>query len=121
MAGQNIDPMWKVLSKDLDLGEPTVFLDHVYLRCAQRECHTSKETLWTITETCLNPKSLLDLQKRYSTLRKLAHKFPHGPMIWNVTPRNPWKDIANWQTKQLDGCTKSQHHAWTTTNSRKKK
>ena len=27
---QNIDPMWKVLNKEVDLGEPTSFLDHVY-------------------------------------------------------------------------------------------
>ena len=27
---QNIDPMWKVLNKKVDLGEPTSFLDHVY-------------------------------------------------------------------------------------------
>ena len=26
---QNIDPMWKVLNKEIDLGEPTSFLDHV--------------------------------------------------------------------------------------------
>ena len=40
---QNIDPMWKVLMKDVDLGEPTSFLDHVYLGCTQRECETSKD------------------------------------------------------------------------------
>ena len=28
---QNIDPMWKILNKEVDLGEPTSFLDHVYL------------------------------------------------------------------------------------------
>ena len=28
---QNIDPMCKVLKKEVDLGEPTSFLDHVYL------------------------------------------------------------------------------------------
>ena len=28
---QNIDPMWKLLNKEVDLGEPTSFLDHVYL------------------------------------------------------------------------------------------
>ena len=28
---QNIDPMWKVLNKEVDLGEPTSFLDHVLL------------------------------------------------------------------------------------------
>ena len=28
---QNIDPMWKVLNKEVDLGEPTSFLGHEYL------------------------------------------------------------------------------------------
>ena len=27
---QNKDPMWKILMKDVDVGEPTSFLDHVY-------------------------------------------------------------------------------------------
>ena len=35
--------------------------------------------------------------------------------------RNAWKGIANWRTKQLNSYTKSQHHALTTNNSRKKK
>ena len=35
---QNIDPMWKVLNKEVDLGEPTSFLDHVYMGCTQRQC-----------------------------------------------------------------------------------
>ena len=39
---QNIGPMWKVLVKDVDLGEPISFFDHVYLGCTQRECQTSK-------------------------------------------------------------------------------
>ena len=39
---QNIGPMWKILMKDVDLGEPASFLDHVYLDCTQRECQTSK-------------------------------------------------------------------------------
>ena len=30
---QNIDPMWKPLNKEVDLGEPTSFMDHVYLGC----------------------------------------------------------------------------------------
>ena len=40
---QNIDPMWKVLNKEVDLGEPTSFLDHVYLECTQRQCEKSKD------------------------------------------------------------------------------
>ena len=42
---QNIDPMWKLLKKEVDLGEPTSFLDHVYLGCTQRQCEISKDTL----------------------------------------------------------------------------
>ena len=40
---QNLDPMWKVLMKDVDMGEPTSFLDHVYSGCTQRERETSKD------------------------------------------------------------------------------
>ena len=42
---QNINPMWKVLSKEVDLGEPTSFLDHENLGCTQRQCQTSKDTV----------------------------------------------------------------------------
>ena len=40
---QNISPTWKILMKDVDLGEPTSFLDRVYLGCTQRECQISKD------------------------------------------------------------------------------
>ena len=35
---QNLDPMWKKLMKHFELEELATFLDHVYLRCTQREC-----------------------------------------------------------------------------------
>ena len=34
---ENIEPTWKFLMNNVDLGEPT-FLDHAYLGCTQREC-----------------------------------------------------------------------------------
>ena len=40
---QNINPMWKVLNKEVDLGEPTSFFDHVYLGCTHRQCEISKD------------------------------------------------------------------------------
>ena len=40
---QNLDPMWKVPNKEVDLGEPTSILDHVYLGCTQRQCQISKD------------------------------------------------------------------------------
>ena len=36
---QNMEPMWKVLNKEVDLGEPTSFFDHVYLDCTRRHCN----------------------------------------------------------------------------------
>ena len=40
---ENIKPTWNIFMEDVDLGEPTSFLDHVYLGCTQRECQTSKD------------------------------------------------------------------------------
>ena len=42
---QNIDPMWKVLNKEVDLGEPTSFFDNVFLGCTQRQCEISKDSV----------------------------------------------------------------------------
>ena len=33
---ENINPMWKVLNKPVDLGEPTSFLNHIYLKYTQK-------------------------------------------------------------------------------------
>ena len=35
---QNIDPMWKVLDKEVDLGEPTSFLDHYDMEGHAKRC-----------------------------------------------------------------------------------
>ena len=35
---QNLDPMWKLLNKEVNLGEPTSVQDHVNLGCTQRQC-----------------------------------------------------------------------------------
>ena len=37
--------MWKLLYKEVDLGEPRSFFDHVYLGCSQRQCEISKDTV----------------------------------------------------------------------------
>ena len=39
---QDIDPMWKALNKEVDLGEPTSFLDHENLGCTQTHSEISK-------------------------------------------------------------------------------
>ena len=40
---ENIEQIWKIFMEDVDLGEPTSFLDHVYLGCTQRECKIRSE------------------------------------------------------------------------------
>ena len=42
---QNIDSMWKVRIKEVDLGEPASFLVHLNLGCTQRQCEISKDTV----------------------------------------------------------------------------
>ena len=61
LAGKkhNIDPMWKVLNKEVDLGEPTSFLGHVYLGSTQKKDNVRQvKKLWTITEPCSNREFL---------------------------------------------------------------
>ena len=35
---QNSNPIWNILMIDVDLGEPTSFLDHENLGCTQKVC-----------------------------------------------------------------------------------
>ena len=42
---QNLSPMRKTLMKRVDLGEPTSFLDHVYMKCSQRECKLNENII----------------------------------------------------------------------------
>ena len=52
LAGKtkNIEPTWNIFMKDVDLGEPTSFLDHVFLGCTQRGCKISDEIVAKCTD-----------------------------------------------------------------------
>ena len=104
---QNIDPMWNVLNKEVDLGEPTSFLDHVYLGCTQRQCEINKDIVDNYRE-----------QKNYHSLKIFV--FLRGLMIWKVMRRNVWSDIVSPQTRRLNNSTKYLLHASTTTTLKKK-
>ena len=114
---QSIDPMWKVLNKEVDLGEPTSFLDHVYLGCTQRQCEISKDLL-TITEPCLNREFPRGELKNYHA-RKIC-VFLRGLTIWKVMPRNVLNDFVSWQKRRLNNSAKYQLHALMTIISKKK-
>ena len=61
---QNIDPLWKVSMKQVDLGEPTSFLDDVYLGCTQGECETNKDIVDNYRNTFENQGFRQELRKK---------------------------------------------------------
>ena len=74
LAGkQNIDPMWKVVIKEVDLGDQTSFLDHVNLGCTQRQCEISKDIVDNY-RTMWNPEFPLE-QRKITMLRKSEYLF----------------------------------------------
>ena len=115
---QNLDPMWKVLNKEVDLGEPTSFLDHENLGCTQRQCEMSKDIVD-------NYRTMFESRISAGGSEKLP--FPQNPRIssWSydrlVMQRNVWNDIVSWQIRRLSDSTKYLLHASMTTTSKKKK
>ena len=89
---QNLDPMWKVLNKEVDLGEPTSFFDHVYLGCTQKQCETSKDFVDNYRAMFESRISAGELKNFYA--RKIC-VFLRGLTIWKVMPRNVWSDIVS--------------------------
>ena len=114
---ENIDPMWKVLNKEVDLGEPTSFLDHVYLGCTQRQCEISRGIVDNY-RAMFESRISAGRQKNYHSLKIFV--FLHGLTIWKVMPRNVWNDIVSWQTRRLNNSTKYLLHALMTIISKKK-
>ena len=102
---QNIDPIWKVLNKEVDLGEPTSFLYHVYLGCTQRQCEISKDIVD-------NYRTMFESRISSGGVEKLP--FSH-------MQRSVCKDIVSRQTRRLNNSQKYPLHASMTTTSKKKK
>ena len=82
---QNIGPTWKFLMKDVHLGEPASFLDHVSLGCTQRECQISKDIVdnfRSMFESRISAGAVENYQKQ-EPHRNLTPKLSiHGPMTW---------------------------------------
>ena len=100
--------MRQVSNKEVDLGEPTSFLDHEYLGCTQRQCEISKDIVdnyRTMFETRISAGAAENYHARkiWVCLR--------GLVTWKVMPRNVWNDIVSWQTRRLNNSTKYQLHA----------
>ena len=116
---QNLDPMWKVLNQEVDLGEPTSFLDHENLGCTQRQCEISKDIVDN-NRTMFESRISAGATEKLPFAQKICVSL-RGPTIWKVMPRNVWNDIVSWQTRRLNNSTKYLLHASMTTTSQKKK
>ena len=102
---QNINPMWKVLNKEVDLGEPTSFLDHVYLGCTQRQCEICKDL-------ADNYRGMFESRISAGGSEKLPYSENFRISSWSyVMRRNVWNDIVSWQTGRLSNSTKYLLHA----------
>ena len=84
---QNIDPMWKTIMKDVYFGEPTSFLDRVYLSCTQRECQTSKDIVDNYSDM-FESRISAGTVENYLFPGNWMRTFPHGPMTWKVMQRS---------------------------------
>ena len=73
---QNLDPMWKLLNKEVDLGQPTSFLDHVYLGCTQRQCEISKDIVD-------NYRTMFESQISAGGVEKLPFPQNHRTSSWS--------------------------------------
>ena len=115
---QNLDPMWKLRNKEVDLGEPTSFLDHENLGCTQRPCEISKDIVD-------NFRTMFESRISAGGVEKLSFPqifvFLHGLITWLVMQRSVWNDIVSWRTRRLSNFTKYLLHASMTTTSKKKK
>ena len=115
---QHLDPMWKKLMKDVDLGEPTSFLDHVYLGCTPRECQTSKD-LVDDHRNMFESKISTGATEKLPSFEKLGANISSLSYDMEGHAKICVERYCELVYKQLNSCTKSQHHALTTTNSRK--
>ena len=101
MAGKkhNLAPMWKKLMKNVDIEDPTSFLDHVNGTAKQ------KKNLLDNRARCLNPVFLLEQPRNYQDGTTLAQKLQRGPTTWKDMLASALNDIAGWQTKRQSNNT----------------
>ena len=88
--------MWKVLNKEVDLGEPTAFLDHVYLGSTHRQCEISKDIVDIYTTTF---ESRISVGASSENIRISSWSYDMEVMPKKCVER--YCELANRTTQQL--------------------
>ena len=94
----------KVLNKEVDLGEPTSFLDHENPGCTQRQCEISKDVVdnyRTMFESRISAGAMEKLPETRAPGKLETHTISSWSYDMEGLRRNAWKDIANWRIKEL--------------------
>ena len=105
--------------KDVDIEEPTSFLDHLYLGCTQRGCKPNEKIFGQYNKMSEYRISAGATEKLPGWDKPRA-KTSACPTTWKDMLEKSWNGIANWQTRKQSICTKFQVVAWMIITSRKK-
>ena len=118
---QNLEPMWEILMKGVELGEPTSFLDHVDLGCTQRECKTSKDIVD-------NYRGVFQFRMSHGGIEKLpsSEESEANLSSWSYDMEGHAKKCVEKffvTCKQIDSTVTQSYnfHVFTTINSKKKR
>ena len=110
---QNLAPTWKKLMQNVDIDEPTSFLDHVYWGCTQGECKPTETVIEQHTKMSGSHISA-EATEKYQSDKSLTQKQSRGPATWRDMLKNALGDTVNWQTRKCNNFTQFRILAWTT-------
>ena len=94
---KNFNPMWKVLNEEVDLGEPTSFLDHENLGCTQRQCEINKDIV-DIYRTMFESRISAGSTEKMTMLGKSVYFFV---VLYAKKCVERYCELANKTTQQL--------------------
>ena len=73
--------------KNVDIEEPTSFLDHVYFGCTQRECKPGETIVFQLEQL-----------KNYQVGKRLTQRLSRGLATWKDMVENTLSETVKWQT-----------------------
>ena len=112
---QNLALMCKKLMKNVDIEDPTSYLDHVYLGCTQRQCKPDDTIIEQQKKIFESRISAGATGRNFQNGKSHVQKFQRGPTTWKDMLKNAWNRIANWQTRKQSNYIRCPVLAWTTT------
>ena len=117
---QNIDPMWKVLNKEVDFGRTNIFPWSCFLGLQSKTMSNKQRRCGQLQSPCLNREFPREELKNFHTLRNFRISFMVS-WYWRSCEEVCGTILLSWQTRWLNNSTKYLLHASMTTTWKKKK